>query len=103
MTDALDAAPTTLDEIPRETTQDGPKVRSSRSQSYRAPNLAQFYSAGTQVANTRTDYAACRLNEGIRIKSAYSTIVSDIFHRHYNHCHCNTNQKHNPKYYKYNY
>ncbi|HYD45242.1 MAG TPA: hypothetical protein VEA79_08265, partial [Phenylobacterium sp.] len=27
MTDTLDAAPTTLDEIPRETTQDGPKVR----------------------------------------------------------------------------
>ena len=38
------------------------KVRSSFSQSFRAPNLAQFYSAGTQVANTRTDFAACRLN-----------------------------------------
>ncbi len=41
---------------------DGMKFRSSWSQSYRAPNLAQFYSAGTQVANTRTDWAACRLN-----------------------------------------
>jgi outer membrane receptor protein involved in Fe transport len=38
------------------------KFRSSWSQSFRAPNLAQFYSAGTQVANTRTDFAACRLN-----------------------------------------
>jgi outer membrane cobalamin receptor len=41
---------------------DAIKLRSSWSQSYRAPNLAQFYSAGTQVANTRTDFAACRLN-----------------------------------------
>ncbi len=41
---------------------DGMKFRSSWSQSYRAPNLAQFYSAGTQVANTRTDWAQCRLN-----------------------------------------
>jgi outer membrane cobalamin receptor len=32
---------------------DAIKLRSSWSQSYRAPNLAQFYSAGTQVANTR--------------------------------------------------
>jgi iron complex outermembrane receptor protein len=38
------------------------KFRSSWSQSYRAPNLAQFYSAGTQVANTRTDWAQCRIN-----------------------------------------
>ncbi|MBS0254437.1 MAG: TonB-dependent receptor [Proteobacteria bacterium] len=38
------------------------KLRGSWSQSFRAPNLAQFYSAGTQVANTRTDWAACRLN-----------------------------------------
>ena len=42
--------------------QDWLKLRSSWSQSYRAPNLAQFYSAGTQVANTRTDFAACRIN-----------------------------------------
>ncbi len=42
--------------------QDWLKLRSSFSQSYRAPNLAQFYSAGTQVANTRTDFAACRIN-----------------------------------------
>ena len=41
---------------------DGIKLRSSWSQSFRAPNLAQFYSAGTQVANTRTDFAQCRLN-----------------------------------------
>lgn len=38
------------------------KFRGSWSQSYRAPNLAQFYSAGTQVANTRTDWAQCRIN-----------------------------------------
>jgi outer membrane receptor protein involved in Fe transport len=41
---------------------DGVKVRGAWSQSFRAPNLAQFYSAGTQVSNTRTDFAACRLN-----------------------------------------
>ncbi len=41
---------------------DALKFRSSWSQSYRAPNLAQFYSAGTQVANTRTDWAQCRIN-----------------------------------------
>ena len=41
---------------------EGVKFRSSWSQSFRAPNLAQFYSAGTQVSNTRTDFAACRLN-----------------------------------------
>ncbi len=41
---------------------DGIKLRSSWSQSFRAPNLAQFYSEGTQVANTRTDFAQCRLN-----------------------------------------
>jgi outer membrane receptor protein involved in Fe transport len=41
---------------------DGIKLRSAWSQNFRAPNLAQFYSAGTQVANTRTDFAACRLN-----------------------------------------
>lgn len=38
------------------------KLRGSWSQSFRAPNLAQFYSAGTQVANTRTDWAQCRIN-----------------------------------------
>ena len=41
---------------------EGIKFRGAWSQSFRAPNLAQFYSAGTQVSNTRTDYAACRLN-----------------------------------------
>ena len=41
---------------------EGFRVRSSWSQSFRAPNLPQFYSAGTQVSNTRTDYAFCRLN-----------------------------------------
>jgi iron complex outermembrane recepter protein len=44
------------------TLMDGIKFRSAWSQNFRAPNLAQFYSAGTQVANTRTDFAACRLN-----------------------------------------
>jgi iron complex outermembrane recepter protein len=44
------------------TVMDGIKLRSAWSQNFRAPNLAQFYSAGTQVANTRTDFAACRLN-----------------------------------------
>lgn len=37
-------------------------VRGSWSQSFRAPNLPQFYSAGTQVSNGRTDYAFCRIN-----------------------------------------
>jgi outer membrane receptor protein involved in Fe transport len=41
---------------------DGLKFRTSWSQSYRAPNLAQFYSTGTQVTNSRTDYAQCRIN-----------------------------------------
>jgi outer membrane receptor protein involved in Fe transport len=40
----------------------GFSLRSSWSLSFRAPNLPQFYSTGTQVSNTRTDYAACRLN-----------------------------------------
>lgn len=37
-------------------------LRGSASQGFRAPNLPQFYSAGTQVSNTRTDYSFCRLN-----------------------------------------
>lgn len=37
-------------------------LRGAASQAFRAPNLAQFYSAGTQVSNTRTDFAFCRLN-----------------------------------------
>ena len=40
----------------------GIRVRGSWSQSYRAPNLPQFYSDGTSVANTRTDWAGCRIN-----------------------------------------
>ncbi|MDI1366520.1 MAG: TonB-dependent receptor, partial [bacterium] len=36
--------------------------RGSVSQSFRAPNLPQFYSDGSTVSNTRTDYAACRIN-----------------------------------------
>ncbi|MBS0480329.1 MAG: TonB-dependent receptor [Proteobacteria bacterium] len=40
----------------------GLSLRSSWSQSFRAPNLPQFYSSGTQVSNTRTDYAQCRIN-----------------------------------------
>jgi outer membrane receptor protein involved in Fe transport len=41
---------------------EGLKVRGSWSESFRAPNLPQFYSEGTQVSNTRTDYAFCRVN-----------------------------------------
>ena len=41
---------------------DGIRLRGAWSQSFRAPNLAQFYSQGTQVANTRTDFAQCRIN-----------------------------------------
>ena len=41
---------------------EGLKLRASYSGSFRAPNLPQFYSEGTQVSNTRTDYAFCRLN-----------------------------------------
>ncbi len=37
-------------------------LRGSASQSFRAPNLPQFYSEGTQVNNGRTDWAFCRLN-----------------------------------------
>jgi len=37
-------------------------LRGSASQAFRAPNLPQFYSAGTQVSNTRTDYSFCRIN-----------------------------------------
>ena len=37
-------------------------LRGSVSQSFRAPNLPQFYSDGSTVSNTRTDYAACRIN-----------------------------------------
>ena len=37
-------------------------LRGSVSQSFRAPNLPQFYADGTTVANTRTDWAACRIN-----------------------------------------
>jgi outer membrane receptor protein involved in Fe transport len=37
-------------------------LRGSVSQGFRAPNLPQFYSSGTQVSNTRTDFSFCRLN-----------------------------------------
>ena len=37
-------------------------LRGSVSQSFRAPNLPQFYSDGATVSNTRADYAACRIN-----------------------------------------
>ncbi|MET3665549.1 TonB-dependent receptor [Caulobacter sp. 1776] len=40
----------------------GLAIRGSVSQSFRAPNLPQFYSDGATVSNNRTDYAACRLN-----------------------------------------
>lgn len=40
----------------------GFSLRGSVSQSFRAPNLPQFYSDGTTVSNSRTDYAACRIN-----------------------------------------
>jgi iron complex outermembrane receptor protein len=37
-------------------------LRGSVSQSFRAPNLPQFYSPGSTVTNTRMDTAFCRLN-----------------------------------------
>ncbi len=40
---------------------EGMRLRGSLSESFRAPNLPQFYSAGTQVSNTRTDFAFCRI------------------------------------------
>jgi len=40
----------------------GLSLRGSVSQSFRAPNLPQFYSEGASVSNTRTDWAACRIN-----------------------------------------
>ncbi len=36
--------------------------RGSYSEGYRAPNLPQYYSDGSSVSNSRTDWAACRLN-----------------------------------------
>ena len=44
------------------TVSDWMALRGSVSQAFRAPNLAQFYSSGTQVTNTRTDFAFCRIN-----------------------------------------
>lgn len=40
----------------------GLSARGSVSQSFRAPNLPQYYSDGATVANTRTDWAACKIN-----------------------------------------
>jgi iron complex outermembrane receptor protein len=40
----------------------GLRLRGSWSESFRAPNLPQFYSDGTSVSNTRTDWSSCRLN-----------------------------------------
>lgn len=40
----------------------GLALRGSVSQSFRAPNLPQFYSDGSTVSNTRPDWAACRIN-----------------------------------------
>ena len=40
----------------------GLALRGSVSQSFRAPNLPQFYSPGSTVTNTRTDNAFCRIN-----------------------------------------
>lgn len=40
----------------------GMKFRGSWSQSFRAPNLPQFYSDGSTVSNTRTDWAFCRVS-----------------------------------------
>ena len=40
----------------------GLAIRGSVSQSFRAPNLPQFYSDGSTVSNTRPDWAACRIN-----------------------------------------
>ncbi|MBX3479051.1 MAG: TonB-dependent receptor [Caulobacter sp.] len=40
----------------------GFSLRGSVSQGFRAPNLPQYYSDGTTVSNSRTDYAACRIN-----------------------------------------
>jgi outer membrane receptor protein involved in Fe transport len=37
-------------------------LRGSVSQSFRAPNLPQFYSPGSTVTNTRVDSAFCRIN-----------------------------------------
>ncbi|WP_454717482.1 TonB-dependent receptor domain-containing protein [Caulobacter segnis] len=40
----------------------GLALRGSVSQSFRAPNLPQFYSDGATVSNSRIDYGACRIN-----------------------------------------
>jgi len=41
---------------------DGVSVRGAYSEGFRAPNLPQFYSDGSTVSNSRTDYAACKIN-----------------------------------------
>jgi iron complex outermembrane receptor protein len=77
---------------------DALKIRASWSQSFRAPNLAQFYSAGTQVSNTRTDFAACRINgttcagastlevragnQELRPENAYTVSAGIVFQPH---------------------
>jgi iron complex outermembrane receptor protein len=40
----------------------GLAIRGSVSQSFRAPNLPQFYSDGATVSNSRIDYGSCRIN-----------------------------------------
>lgn len=53
---------------------EGFRLRGSWSESFRAPNLPQFYSAGTQVANTRTDFAFCRITNLAAPCSGVSTL-----------------------------
>ena len=55
---------------------DGIKFRSAWSQNFRAPNLAQFYSAGTQVVNNRRDFAACRINSVISPTASLETCAN---------------------------
>jgi outer membrane receptor protein involved in Fe transport len=55
---------------------DGIKFRSAWSQNFRAPNLAQFYSAGTQVVNNRRDFAACRINSVISPSASLTTCAN---------------------------
>ncbi len=41
---------------------DSVSLRGAYSEGFRAPNLPQYYSDGSSVSNSRTDYAACRIN-----------------------------------------
>jgi outer membrane receptor protein involved in Fe transport len=56
---------------------DSLSFRTAWQQSFRAPNLPQFYSAGTSVSNTDTDWAACKAN-GIATTACIGTSTTTV-------------------------